>query len=361
MNFRQLVQDYFTFSRNERKGITIVLVIVFILAVGNKIIFYFETPAKIETQLLDFQKKDGTLLAGDSITATKKEKKLFSFNPNTIEAEALDSLLLPEGIKKNMLKYRDKGGRYYNGNDFRKMYGVTDSIYGQVASLLVFESKTARPVQEKKQSELFAFDPNTSTDSDFLRLGLSEKQIQGIRNYQAKGGSFRKGEDFMKIYSLSAAQKNALAPFIEIKEKERGGAEKEKVAVDLHIDINVADSLELMKLPGIGTKLSKRIVKYRDLLGGFYSMDQLNEVYGLSEQTIDQIKGMLLVDSSKIRKMDVNFADWNELSRHPYIQKTLAREIVKFRTKYGSINETSVLKDSMILNPEQYLRLRPYL
>ena len=108
-------------------------------------------------------------------------------------------------------------------------------------------------------------------------------------------------------------------------------------------------------------KLSKRIVKYRDLLGGFYSLEQLKEVYGLSEKTILQIEGMVEVDASKIHKVDLNFDNWKELAQHPYIQKNLAVQIIKFRTKYGSISEPSVLRDSMILNLNEYTKLRPYL
>ena len=124
--------------------------------------------------------------------------------------------------------------------------------------------------------------------------------------------------------------------------------------------MNSADSIQLKQLPGIGDKLSKRIVKYRDLLGGFYSLAQLKEVYGLSEQTILQLKDKVTLDITKIRKLDVNFADVNELSRHPYLQKNLARQIVKFRTKNGSIHDLAVLRDSMILNIDEYSRIKPY-
>jgi len=101
-------------------------------------------------------------------------------------------------------------------------------------------------------------------------------------------------------------------------------------------------------------------VKYRDLLGGFYSISQLKEVYGLSEQTIQLIEGKVTVDVTQIRKLDVNFADANELSRHPYLKKILASKIVKFRTKNGNIRDLAILRDSMILNIDEYNRIKPY-
>ena len=359
MNLKQIVQDYFTFSRNERKGITILLVIIFVLAIANKVIFYFETPAKIDPNLLDTIRNETNLIK-DSIDNQITENKLFRFNPNTINRNALDSLALPEKVKRNMLKFREKGGKFYSGTDFKKIYGVNDSIFNQLAPFLVLENESSIPTPSKTSSGLFTFDPNTATDTDFIRLGLSEKQIRTIRKYQSKGGNFRSKYDFLKIYGISQAQKTSLAEYITIHEKEDVKLEKKAEINKIQIEINAADSIELMKLPGIGDKLSKRIVKYRDLLGGFYTLSQLKEVYGLSEQVIQQIDGMVKVDPARIRKLDLNFAEWNDLAKHPYIQKNLARQIIKFRTKYGSIHEASVLRDSMILNTEEFARLKPY-
>lgn len=368
MNFKQVIQDYFTFSRNERKGITILLVIIFILGVANKIVFYFETPAKIDTSLLDPLLAGNHNLINDSVIVLAKQDKLFRFNPNTIDRKALDSLSLPEGIKRNVLKYRVKGGIYYSGKDFGKMYGVTDSIFKEIEPFLIFEKEKTfdkekeeekvQPSHLKMQPELFTFDPNIVSDTEFLHLGLTEKQIQTIRNYQSKGGSFRNKADFLKIYGIPQSLKDVLFPYILIEEKvtER----KEKIST-IQLEVNGTDSIALMALPGIGDKLSKRIVKYRDLLGGFYSVGQLKEVYGLREETIQQIEGMVIVDASKVRKVDLNFADWNELAKHPYIQKALAGKIIKFRSRFGSINEPSVLLDQMVLTREEYDRLKPYL
>ena len=360
MNFKQFIQDYFTFSRNERKGITILLVIIFLLAVANKVIFYFETPAKLDTDLLDTARSEMNLF-NDSINNPSIENCFFRFNPNTIDSDALDSLSIPEGVKRNILKFREKGGKFYSETDFRKIYGVTDAIYKQVAPFLMFETEKAKSKPSNIQSELFLFDPNTASDNDYLRLGLTEKQIQTIRNYQGKGGIFRNVADFKKLYGMSDAQKQILADYIVIKEKENVKFEKVSEVTKIQIEINAADSVELKQLPGIGDKLSKRIVKYRDLLGGFYSLSQLKEVYGLSEQVIQQIDGMVAIDLKRIRKVDLNFAEWAELAKHPYIQKDIARQIIKFRTKYGSIHESSVLLDSMILNIGEYSRLKPYL
>lgn len=295
MNFKQLIQDYFTFSRNERKGITILLVIIFILAIANKMIFFFETPGRIDPVLFDSARHELGLL-NDSVN-----RQLIDSVDN--------SKVLPESL----------------------------------------------PI-----TELFQFDPNKATDDEFLKLGLLVKQIQTIRNYQQKGGSFKNREGFFRMWGLSDNQKKRLADYIRIEPLEPVYALEKATVPDFEIELNSADSILLKALPGIGDKLSKRIVKYRDLLGGFYSLSQLKEVYGLSEQTIGLIGDQITLDAKKIRKIDLNFADLYELSKHPYLQKNLAKRIVEFRTKHGKIQDLTVLRDSMILNIDEYNRIKPY-
>ena len=360
MNFRQIIQDYFTFSRNERKGIVVLLVLIFLLAVANKVIFYFEKPAKIDVALLDSASRElGSF--NDSINQPESKKSFFFFNPNTIDSVALDSLNIPSPVKNNLLKFRAKGGKILSNSDFRKIYGVTDQIYSQVSPFLLFENEPTTLKNKTSVSELFLFDPNKATDSEFLRLGFSDKQITTIRKYLDKGGVFRDKVDFFKLRVISEKQKRKLADWIVIESVQRAIHPEGKVVLKTTIiEINSADSTQLKQLPGIGSVLSKRIVKYRDLLGGFYSVNQLKEVYGISEPTIQMIQDKITVDVSTVKKLDINFADANELSRHPYLKKNLASKIVKFRTKNGSIRNLVILRDSMILNIDEYNRVKPY-
>jgi len=359
MKFKQLIQDYFTFSRNERKGIIILVVLIFILAVANKAIFYFETPAKIDAALLDSARQE-LGLAIDSINQTESTQKLFVFNPNTIDSVALDSLDIPHSVKINLLKFRTKGGRIYSNADFKKIYGVTDQVYNQISPYLLLENESNQQVRAAAGPELFAFNPNNATDSEFLRLGFSDKQVATIRKYLDKGGVFRDKVDFFKIRVISENQKRTLSEWVVIENSKKTLSGENTIIKAVNIDLNSADSIQLKQLPGIGAVLSKRIVKYRDLLGGFYSVNQLKEVYGLNEQTIVQIEKNVKLDASKIKKLNLNFADVNELSRHPYLKLNLAGKIVKFRTKNGSIQDLSILRDSMILNIDEYNRIKPY-
>lgn len=126
------------------------------------------------------------------------------------------------------------------------------------------------------------------------------------------------------------------------------------------VDPNLADSAKLVQLKGIGPVLSKRIMKYRDLLGGFYSAEQLKEVYGLSEETYNQITPYLRITKTSVRTINVNKADYRTLIRHPYIDKNVTKGILDLR-KRQKIENLAWLKDSLILSDELFHKLSPYL
>ena len=277
---------------------------------------------------------------------------LFAFDPNTIDSTTLSNLEISEQVKLNLLRYRHKGGEFYTKSDFRKIYGVTDDIFLRIEPYLLLDNDRKLESISASKNELFLFDPNTASDDDFIRLGLSGKLIATIRKYQRNGGVYRKKSDFLEMRCLPESQKKILTDYVSF-------IPVENVPSRI-IELNSADSVLLEQLPGIGDKLSKRIVKYRDLLGGFSSLVQLKEVYGLNEQVIFQIQDKVSVDTTKIRRLDLNFADFNELSRHPYLKKNLSKRIIGYRVKYGKIPTLKILCDSMILDIEEYNRLKPY-
>ncbi len=315
MNFKQFVRDYFTFSRNERKGVIILLLIIFVLAIANKMIFYLEKPATLNKALFDSAKHELAAFS-DSVNLETQTKELKS----GIRSSADDNLPInSSGKEKN------------------------ETYPGKEAAV-----------------QLFKFDPNKCSDLDFQNLGFSEKQVRAIRKYIDAGAVFRSAEDFFRIKVITEKQKETIGRWIEI-ERENGKVTESKAkSKSMEVELNSADSVALEQLPGIGKALSKRIVKYRDLLGGFYSIDQLKEVYGLSESAINQIENKIRIDKQLIRKVDFNFGEMGDLSRHPYIKRNLAGKIIKFRSKYGKISDLAVLKDSLVLTGEEYERIEPY-
>lgn len=126
-------------------------------------------------------------------------------------------------------------------------------------------------------------------------------------------------------------------------------------------DINLSDSATLVRLPGIGPVLSSRIIKYRQLLGGFARIEQLKEVYGLPEETYESIKGRVSADSSFIRRININTCGFRELVHIHYFEKYEIMAILKYRDLKGRIKGINDLTENKLITPEKAGKVRPYL
>lgn len=220
------------------------------------------------------------------------------------------------------------------------------------------------------EPEYFVFDPNGLSIVDWKRLGLSERQIRMIKNYEAKGGRFRKPEDVAKIYAISEADYVRLAPYIRIKTPdERPVLSEVQEAVDkplaghavLHLELNTADSLTLQYLPGIGPVFASRIVRFRDHLGGFHHISQLLEVYGFDSIRFDGLKDHVYVDATKVTQISVNTANYEQLNDHPFISPKLANAIVQYRKQHGLYRSLEELLNIAIMDERNFRKIAPYL
>lgn len=223
---------------------------------------------------------------------------------------------------------------------------------------------------------LFYFDPNTLDAEGWLKLGMSNRQVHTIENYRKAGGRFRGPEDLQKIYGLSKHRADQLMPWVRIvplHEKDSSTASvpqrnirpfsgslsspKEQYLVDL----NKADTFELIKLKGIGSVLAQRIIRYRERLGGFVRTDQLGEVYGIPVDILESVKSQVTCDSSLIRFIPVNSADEMTLCGHPYLSRWEARAIITYRRLKGPVKKLDDLLEQKVLNDNTYRRIKPYL
>lgn len=222
----------------------------------------------------------------------------------------------------------------------------------------------------RKDIRYFTFDPNTASSKDWHKLGLSDRQTQVIQNYLAKGGRFYKKEDLKKIYSISAKDYQLLEPYIAISQRQesRENEPEKKVYTNNKVydepnfvAINLADTSELKRLNGIGTVLAARIVKFRDALGGFHSVDQLKEVYGITDESFQRIKSKLTVAGHEIKKLSINKMDMAALDKHPYISKKQAQGIVNYRLQHGDYTDMNTLSQNKALDQEFLRKIEPYL
>ncbi|MCB0715528.1 MAG: helix-hairpin-helix domain-containing protein [Chitinophagaceae bacterium] len=239
---------------------------------------------------------------------------------------------------------------------------------GQSTSYYQYDRDENAPSYQKLKGKLFEFDPNTLSFAGWQKLGLRDKTIHTIQNYLSKGGHFRKPEDLRRIYGLFEDEYERLAPYIKIAadtnatKKSWVQSQKPKYTRQYQpININTADSLAFQSLPGIGPYYARSIIRFRERLGGFYSVGQVAETYRLPDSTFQKIKKYLLIDSVNLRKININTADLEELKAHPYIRWNKANAIFNYRQQHGTFSQLIDLKKIMILSDDWYKKTAPYL
>ena len=222
------------------------------------------------------------------------------------------------------------------------------------------------------RGELFYFDPNTLSVDGWVRLGLREKTANSIQKYLSKGGKFRQAADIKKIWGLRPELVERILPYVKIastnnatqyENKNYPAYEKkvyEKKIIE-PVDINHGDSMAYLSLPGIGPAFAKRIINFRNKLGGFYSVDQISETFGLADSTFQKIKPLLLISKQPVKKININTASQDEMKTHPYIRYQLANLIVQYRTQHGAYKSIEDIKKIMAVNEELFNKIAPYL
>jgi DNA uptake protein ComE-like DNA-binding protein len=208
-----------------------------------------------------------------------------------------------------------------------------------------------------------------ATGSELADLGFTPAMAKRIETYRSKGGKFRIKSDLLKIYGMDTAFYKMLYAFIdlpdarqEFKKETASGRQSEQQVIKEKFDLNLADTTQLKKIYGIGSKLSARIVKYRESLGGFISMNQLQEVYGLDSVVIKEIRKNTFINPDfSPRTISVNTATEKELSAHPYINYSLAKAITTYRFQHGKFSNPDELRKIQLLNETTFEKIKPYL
>lgn len=204
------------------------------------------------------------------------------------------------------------------------------------------------------------FDPNLLGVAEWKQLGFSEKQAKAIMAYRTKLGAFRKPEDLKAVYVIDEAKYAQLLPHIKITRTQPEDYEDAYPEKNIRVEINSADSAGFVRLDGIGPYYARKIVKYRNELGGFVSVEQVKEVWGMPDSVYQHIKPQLTCTPKIKRKLNVNKDDLETLKQHPYIRTALARIIIKRRTKYGEFTAVEDLRRIVQIDDSLYQRLEPY-
>ena len=302
------LKEYFTFTKSERNGITVLLVILVAL-MGGLYYTHFITPPHNKFDIAAFE----------------NEIKLF------------EASLTP-----------------------RKEFTVP-----------VKDTAVSIQLADKEISPtLFAFDPNSLPEEQWVKLGVPQWIVKRIVNYESKGGRFRRKEDLQKIYSMPPDLYQKLEPYIQIAAADTVSKKvnyynaiaesKEEEQGNLMVDINLADETELDALPLIGAGRAKKIIEYRNNLHGFSCKEQLLEVWSINDTVYNAIAKHVEIKAKVIRPININTND-PSLLHHPYITYSLAKLMVSYRVAHGDYQNIEEIKKLPLVNGDLYAKLAPYL
>lgn len=228
-------------------------------------------------------------------------------------------------------------------------------------------SLTRKKIKRKKQTwkkvdSLFVFDPNTINKTNLRKLGFNDSQVKTIIKFRDKGGVFYQKEDLLKIYGIKEDQYNYLEHYIQIENvKTEKDSSSTIVRYIFQVELNSAKIQDLTKLKGIGESYANRIIKYRDLLGGFYNFNQLYEIYGMDTLRIQNNLNSIQIDTSLVKKININKVKFKTLLRHPYLNKYQTQSIMKYREISGEFTHIEQLLEYNLLGEDDFIKIKPYI
>jgi len=260
----------------------------------------------------------------------------------------------------------------YSKGDFTKELAQFETQIAQLDTskvTRVYSNSVKTTLSTPLKFEPFYFDPNTVNPIDLLGFGVPDYVISRFAKFRAAGAKFYKKEDLKKLYGLKSEIYFKMEPYIQITTKPNSNETKAFVNSKQtdskftpgNIELNSADSISLLRIKGIGPYLSSKIIKYRQALGGFISLDQLNEIYSIRPEQITEIKPFLTLNAINIVFIDVNRADYSQLNAHPYISSKEAKAILAYRNQHGTFSNVTDLQKIYLLSNEMIQKVSPYL
>ena len=234
-----------------------------------------------------------------------------------------------------------------------------------------------RKAQWRRQRDTIAvrmqvFDPNTADSSTLVHLGFKPWQAKNMVKYRAAGGRYRKPEDLKKLYGMTDSMFQALTPYIYIAREEVDSVAVDSLRKDslprwkeenkdTILNLRTADTVELKMIHGIGSYRARQIVRYREQLGGFVSVEQVLEAKGMENVDADSLLAHFWIDSVKIEAMNVNSVGVQRLSRHPYLRFEQAQAIYELRRKKIRLDSIQQLQQIECIPAETLEKIAPYL
>ena len=323
-------KDLFYFPKSDRKGIAVALAVAALAVLGIWIVGRLNSTAGNDSA--EGMADDETVAASNSgkyYAVEAEGRQLSYFDPNTADSTTLLKLGLQPWQVRNIYKYRAKGGVYREPRDFARVYGLTVKQYRELEPYIRISSDY-RPAAEVYGGERVSHHYSGGYRRGYSRSGGYTDKPQGYSSSHYN--------DMPANYS-----RDTVAFPVKLKPGER-------------IDLNSADTTMLKKVPGIGSYFARKVVAYRERLGGFYSTSQLLEIEGFPENT----GSFFSVRPEMVKRINVNRLTLAQMRQHPYISFYMAKAITDRRRLKGplaSLDDLSLLPD---FTPEVIERLSHY-
>ncbi|MCP9755401.1 hypothetical protein EGI26_09575 [Lacihabitans sp. CCS-44] len=302
------LREHFELTHNEAKSALIFFTIILI----NILLYYSYSASTVnkqskiliedygETEIPITEERKSNWVDYNTNKKYAKKFEKFKFDPNIASEDQLTRLGFPKYLSKTIIKYRSKGGKFKYKEDLLKIYSMKPDLYGEIENLVLLPSKMDKKVVDFDEQRVFT-EPKTPV--------------------------YTKPVYTKKEFSISK------------------------------FDINTADTSQLMQIRGIGKVYANRIIKYRDILGGFHSIDQVGETYGIDPSILPELKKVAIM-GSQIKKIRINELD---NFRHPYLKFNQVKVIVAYRKQHGNFKNAEDLKEIKILDDATILKIEPYL
>jgi competence ComEA-like helix-hairpin-helix protein len=360
------IKKYFSTTSSERKGMFVLVSLLVLLISFFFVSDYFFDSSPVTITIKELEGAEAIEVKSKSYQnqLKKKELELFQFNPNKIDKGEWEKLGFSSKQAASIINFRKSGFQFKEKSDLKKLFVVDEEKYKQLAPYVIIPKQ--KIIKEKECYRVLFISSPDPVYEGLEGLGQIYYKKEKLE-YKYYSNSYTNWEQ-ANNYLTSIESKGFEGAFITklscdfncypIRQKEK--VEK-KIPKRVFIELNSADTTDLKTLKGVGSYYAKNIVKYRNQLGGFYEVNQLLEVYGIEQELILNNKDFLMVDSSLVRKININETTAGELKKHPYIHWRIANSIVLYRANHGKYKSVQNIQNSDLVNDELYRKIVRYL
>ena len=362
---KHFFREYFTLSYSERNGLMLLLLLLTLVLLAPAVYRYFFPVQPAELKIIP--------LAGDEtdtlLAAEREETKLFPFDPNKVAADELRKLGIDTLLIARWIGYREAGGRFYEKDDLLKLYRMSKETYLRLEPYIrIGESRKKEGRYGRQPLKIRTIDINDADSLAWLALpGIGPVYTHRILAYRRRVGVFYSIDELLDVYGMDSQRIERLRPYLSLSDSLKKKAAEIEAPLKAEerepefIELNTVDSATLTRFKGIGPYFARSIIRYREALGGFYKKEQIYEIPRLDSAVAEHILLRAELDTTLVKKLNINRASAKELAAHPYISRAVADAIIRLRLDYVKIGDKKILLRSYLVDEELLRKIAPYI